>query len=782
MTVFHKPDAPDDSLPSASSGLMSNRPLLMAARNSGQQRSKARNDVANECHRVAEDVFKHTGRDIRHLIPPVPEIVRLLKTEAVRHNSFDSETGKKFTNEYLTLRLAHDVYLFVSTGSGKKLDEELAQPYLDELNEKLKTIRPGQLVFHRLDRIFRTDLLVANTLHICKHLKITMIDGLDGVQAGDLAAIMAMLKARDSSEEAGKIPKKTRDGQRDNTDTDMSVNGIVRYGVAQVAPAGMMVVRRRASNGGRGKAELHFDTPSETYPKPDEVLVGLPEVFTEVQVPRKKPGKDGQPRFKNRKVRVDQVALVRFALGNLGRPGWDISDVGRALSEQGFSTHRLRLDNTPSTTFTAELVNGEFGRVMRPIIERLEFYRTGNLPIRFGVKDVEDLVITGCFPPDGLRWASEEDFERIDAFLAGTTGGGPARQGLAGVIVNTEAGPIPLRSAPASRRAGGPAYVFRPAEAGITGGVNLPALPHEVLADSIAEALAEHADQLLIPLVQHDLPEVEALRRKHHAAELKVERLEAHGRNLLAQLTRTDDQGQLLLSGAALEAVSRQYNEHDSTQVQPARDAAAQLNVELNNAIAAARSTNAPLHSTLLLRMVESLRNPTDTTYNDLWKGAITIDTITRTPIRVHDTAGSITRWQGTIRTSGGGHEFSAPFHGEYRDGAAAELDAKVDHAIEHLLDGVPFAAIQQTNARGVRLALAERLGFDSRYFGLPTCPDPRLVKIATRLAVDPDRNVDTVAVDLGEPVDLVARVLAQLTSGRPTWTRLVDTEIAEVA
>jgi hypothetical protein len=47
-----------------------------------------------------------------------------------------------------------DVYLLISTGSGKKLDEELSQPFLEELNAQLTTHRPGQLAFHRLDRIF----------------------------------------------------------------------------------------------------------------------------------------------------------------------------------------------------------------------------------------------------------------------------------------------------------------------------------------------------------------------------------------------------------------------------------------------------------------------------------------------------------------------------------------------------------------------------------------------------------------------------------------------------
>ncbi|GEM_PF-800790 len=126
--------------------------------------------------------------------------------------------------------------------------------------------------------------------------------------------------------------------------------------------------------------------------------------------------------------------------------------------------------------------------------------------------------------------------------------------------------------------------------------------------------------------------------------------------------------------------------------------------------------------------------------------------------------------WEGTIRTAGAGHEFVAPFDGEYLAGTAATLSEKVDKALELLLAGVPFADIQQTNARGVRLALAERLGFDSRYFGLPICTDPRLVRIAARLATDPARDVAKVSHLLGEPTDLVRKVLAQLTSGRPTW------------
>jgi hypothetical protein len=239
---------------------------------------------------------------------------------------------------------------------------------------------------------------------------------------------------------------------------------------------------------------------------------------------------------------------------------------------------------------------------------------------------------------------------------------------------------------------------------------------------------------------------------------------------MLDAMTDTNSDGTPLFDGPARAALVQRYNNMSENELAAAEAEVVRLTEELKQLTTRSMKDNPAIQSDLLLHMVASLRDPHDTTYSHLWKGAVRIETISRVPIRVHDTAGTITRWEGTIRTAGGDHEFSAPFRGEYLDGAAAQLPGKVDEAVKNLLEGVPFEAIAQTNARGVRLALAERLGFDSRYFGLPTCRDPRLVRIAAHLAVDPGRDTHQVARLLEEPLPLVREVLSQLTSARPTW------------
>jgi hypothetical protein len=802
------PTAPPPSL---------DRPILLVNRNSGSGGTKARNQVAKECHRTADDFLRHTGIDVRHLIPPNTDLVNALKHEAVRIESRD-EDGRKFTNEYVVLNLAPNVYLLLSTGSGAKIDQDLNQLFLDLLNERLKELQPGWIVWHRIDRVFRTDLLCANTLHICKKLNIKMYDGETGLLDGDFASIMALLRARESAEEASRIPKKTRDGQVDLTDTDMS-EGSIRYGVAQVPPAGLMVLRMKAPNGLKGENRLFFDTPA-CYPRTVDVAYGLPEQYVNVTDLRNRnltefdedldeavedTGEeiDDAARDALRAelttqlratleaelwddidhgrvtvARIDQVANVRFALSMLGRPGWTINAVGRELIKRGFSTARLRMENNPRTSFTLEHVDGEVHRVMRPIIAQLEFYRTGILKVQLGVKGVADITIINCFPTDG-PWATAEDFNRIETYLGSTKGGGPATQGLTGVTIRTELGILPLRSAPAARRAAGPAYVIRPAEADLRGctrgthSFSLPPLPHSVLAASIVEALILHAERLLTPLVQVEHPDTETLRQKLRAAEQVAHGIQSACDAMLDSLGAVDDEGRLLVSGPAVKDISDRYATRTRDQLAPALEKVAQAKAELDKVAHSGSGQDPAIRIALLLRMVESLRDPYDTTYNDLWKGAVRIERITRTPIRVHETAGILTQWEGTIRTEGADQVFSAPFHGRYLTGNAAHLPGKVDKALELLLGGVPFTEIEQSNARGVRLALAERLGFESRYFGLPLCTAPRLVKIATHLAIDPARDVAKVAILLGEPADLVRKVLAQLTSGRPTWASL---------
>lgn len=719
------------------------------ARNSGMQGTKPREDAAAETYRVADDILRHTGRDIRPLLPSEEEIVkRLGSEECKRVPSFDFTTGKRFVNEFLVLDLSPSVRFLVSTGSGKKIDGDLGQPWLTFLNADLKSYKPDWLAWHRVDRVFRTRYLGATTLHICDVLDITVIDGKSGVYDGDFSFLLALLKAREASDEAELISIKGREGQGEKTDNVM-VDGVARYQSFMPPPAGMMTVRLKAPNGLPGIGELRCDTPA-CYPDATLVAYGLPEVFISGRRP-------------------DQVKLVRFALRKLGRPGWSKARVARKLSERGFSTARLRLDNTPETWFSAEHINSEWDRVMRPIVDRLELYRTGELLIDYGTEGVANQLITNVFPPDG-PWAKPEDFERIEAYLGTTRGGGPAKLGLSGVMVETDVGALPLRAAPKGRRRHGPSYVLRPAEAGVRGCLSLPALPHSAIAESIVEALIAYADQLLAPLVELEIPRDEELCRELQTAKDLAEQITGRCDAILDSLSEFNGAGELRVQGHARDGLSERYNRMLDERLKPAEAEVARLVAEMSASAGAATEEDTAIAASLLLRLVESLRDPFNTTHNSLWKSAIRIDSITRQSVIVHQTAGTMTRWRGTIRIEGAGHEFAAPFEGEYLEGAAAGLKGKADVALEQLLNGTPFRNIVQTNATGVRLKLADEYGFDSRYFGLVGCDDPRLVKIAAHLMVAKHHNPEHVSEALDEPMHIVEEVLHHLTSGRPTW------------
>ena len=134
------------------------------------------------------------------------------------------------------------------------------------------------------------------------------------------------------------------------------------------------------------------------------------------------------------------LADVMWALSVLGTPGWTLSTVGRELIRRDFSTSGVRRHHGVNATFSQRLIpDVEAWRAVRPIIARLDFYRTGDLPVTLNHEDVEDFVVAGVFPPTG-EWATREDFERIDAYLAGASGGGPASLPLTGVPVGTVSG------------------------------------------------------------------------------------------------------------------------------------------------------------------------------------------------------------------------------------------------------------------------------------------------------------------------------------------------------
>jgi hypothetical protein len=100
------------------------RPLVLVARNSGTGGKRSRELAADEVFKAAEGLKLKVGLDLASVLPSKEAIIEgLQKSTGVRSLTAD---GKSFTNEYwITFLPAVNTILFVSTGSGKKLDADL---------------------------------------------------------------------------------------------------------------------------------------------------------------------------------------------------------------------------------------------------------------------------------------------------------------------------------------------------------------------------------------------------------------------------------------------------------------------------------------------------------------------------------------------------------------------------------------------------------------------------------------------------------------------------------
>ena len=744
----------------------SSRPLLVA-RNSGERSTSARRAVAADIHHVAEALVGIAGIDVRAELPSEDEILARLRVARVVA-SVDAN-GKTFKNEYLPIRLP-SCDLFLSTGSGHKTTEDYIQPFLDELVAEVKILRPGLIAFSRYDRILRTPLLGADLLHVLKELGTAVCDVRRGKaeQLNDMSALFALFEASSSSDEADKIPTKTRLGQRRHTDDQMN-NGRARYAAVVTPPPSLMVFRSKTESGVQGGQMLYLDTPAN-YPGADEVAYGLPNV-------------------RINGVQPDQVALVQWALSNLGKPGMGRREVGRYLASQGFSTERLRRRSVSGET-TADLTRSfadvDLGkatwRVVRPILSSLDFYKTGVFHVKLGVAEVEDIEIHGCFPANG-DWASDEDFQRIEKFLEESPpGGGPARLGLVGVRVNTTEGPATLIKAPERRDQAGASYQVQLKDQISRRRSGYPAIPHLTLAESIVIALEKHADELLIPLAMTELPQVSALRAQVTKAQVDLDRTQARADAMLVGFGDVDADGKPLLGTETRMAIARKHEEQVTKEVRPRRVHLEQLQAELRTLTASLMQGEDGLSAAVLLQLVKSLRDPKDTTFNALWKRSITIDEISRKRVWQYETTGTITTWQGTIKISGGGYSFAVPWEGSHHDGAVLRIDVPVEDAIAAMHRGAPFRHQLVRNPNGVRQAIAERLGYTTRRCGVTDCDHPFLVRIAIRLATDHSIAHEDIAKEFNVPAELVTDVQAQLDKGRRTWKTVINkwTDIIE--
>jgi hypothetical protein len=335
--------------------LSSGRWIVLVARNSASGGAKARGDVADEVVKAADGLRNSVGIDILDQLPTRDAIIAGLK----RAKPIKSKTpdGVGFTNTYLTIMLPEvKVILFVSTGSGRKLDNQFEQPFITELTTLVKTHKPALVFANRMDRLFRRMLTAAPLLNVLLGLNGLLGDSVKGVRnADEMMQFLILLEAYSAETEADHIPRKTRGGMISKTDLVMK-NGVIKYAVQNLTPPGTIRMTLKNDRGLRGSVMLYLDDP-KYFPKEDEVATGFP---TQVSIGKK-----------------SNIELIQWVLSNLGKPGIDRVVVNAFLIKNNFSSPGFR-HLYGSNAFHQPGVGPSNGdKPLRAIITNLDFYETG---------------------------------------------------------------------------------------------------------------------------------------------------------------------------------------------------------------------------------------------------------------------------------------------------------------------------------------------------------------------------------------------------------------------
>lgn len=713
-------------------------PVCLAARTSSPGGQKARWQVADETYKMAEGFLRHLGVDIKPFLPTKAEIVAGLKNAPkVKSTSPD---GKAFTNEYWVRDLPGiNAFLFVSTGSGRALDSDFQQPFIQELVARVKLRKPALVFANRKDRIFRHMLASSELLLVLQGLKSFLGTSDDApVQVTNGESITSMHDSMGAENEAARMPKKTRNGMVAHTDREM-VMGRCRYASASTPPAGLIRIRLLNSKGGNGEGMLFLDEPA-SYPNPSEVQLGMPTVA---------PGEEP----------VNNVALVQWALTHLGKPGYDQAVVGAYLASKRFSTMGIRKHHGVSATFMPTDVSTRKHLPVRSILANLDFYESGVFKVSFGVDEVEDIEISNCFPRSG-QWAAPEDFQRIRAYLAQNKGGGPASMGLIGIRVQANGGTARLTAAMKGQNKGGPSYVIKSEKNG-EARVRpfLTALPHDALARSMVNGLVESAKDIWVPMES----EAETSHPELHAQitnqTKEVARLHRQAKSILDQMTEVDEDGVLAFDIKTRKSLGDRHSQLLTEHVEPEEKKLTELKGKLHEEMQArSRMDNgAPLN--LLHELAASLADPYDVRYNPWWKSAVQITRMEKQDLLRQRHHVMVLSWSGVIRITSLNKTFVIPFEGEYVKGGATKVDSRVKAVIEKMREGVLFEQIVTPQMRALKGEVAQALGFPSRTFNLSNCPDSRLMRIGTTVALHRSKSNEELGEILGEPACLVQRV-----------------------
>lgn len=737
----------DDPLAPVRQVWSKDRPIVLVARNSGENGREARRQAINDLLQAA-DRMAAAGCDLRPGLPSKSDLLELIRT-ATPIRSKD-KNGKSFINRIATidLRATYGVYVVVSVGTGRKLDDQGTQPFVSHLAEVITRTTPCLLFARRLDRITRRAWALGPVMLNLYELDAFIGDADFGMSRADgIESVLVFFRAQAAEEEARKLPLKSREGMHRETGGSLA-SGSCTYAVSAPVPPGFMSYRPTV-RGILARRVITFDTPS-CRPAAGNVSVGLPEVF--------EPGADGGS------TPVDQVANVRWALQRLGQPAWPVRAIAKALAARRFSTEGLRRTYGPAATYTVGYTTDNAYKVLYSIKANLDLYETGVMTLDLGVEDVDPIVITDCFPPDGEPWATPADFHRIRQWLLTTMP--PARRStvLSGLDVVVNGIPCQLIKTRGSERSEDVTLTAVITDNYRNGGQQRsPGVPvvlqPAMIIEPLVDAIARLGDQALTlaPIDSEDdgiiIAELDAARMRLRVLDDERDAIESQ------LLARSDDGRTLQVSGALLTRLNERYNTIAESEQPDARHQITLLEEQLDSQRRQANTDCAGVATQRLLALIAALRDPCDTSHKDLLHR--TIRNLTMTVER--HSAHRRVWWTYTItfdvRISTDDGNIDTPVTTTITHGAPFDITAHAQAVLDHLCtEPITWQESDRVEDALLRRHVARILDIPSRRMMLPNITDPRLAHLTARLLADRE-TLDQIAHDTGETLDLLQHI-----------------------
>lgn len=725
--------------------------IVLCGGRSSSHGPKARDLAARDLIANVELLRDRSGLDFTSVIPSL-EVLKELLAKAPTETSVRSD-GEPMQHRFILVDLTHTapIKLFLGTGSGRYLDEEMDQPFIKRA--ALEYIKNNACIFaaKNLDRAGRqgwglaplASAIALNDGAICDE---------GGLGPMDLArSLTSFVKGMGAQEQAEKMPSSVRREQVNRTDREM-IGGQARYHAALRCPPGFSTVWLKSQSGIPEVRILHLDTDS-CRPADELVAFGLSEVRHS----------EGHPLAGQR---VDQVTNVRFILAHLRLTGWSNQRIVNELVEMDYSTETRRSRDGASASLPPKSTH----QVLDAIMNNLDLYETGILVRDVGA-GIEPISIVNCFPPDG-PWATAKDFARIRSHTMQRqeSTDAYARLTFAGLHGTLNGVPVVMLSdrghSRRSRNDQTPHYTFA-TEDGYPHGRHAPEgnrlLGALAFAESLVNGLIEAGDaplEIFDPsqVVNNEDAGLNRLRIEESQLLTGITVLERKLDSIVKRLEETDAAGTLLLRGALLVDSQDRYNSIVEEQLPTMRHRLTAIKHEIDD-LTSREPKSGPIDA--ILHLVESLRDPTSRKFRSQWLASLRNVAFTSGLSRKDGRTIKELSWTGKVVLHGGGSEFVIRFQGSYAYPWSGKLEDPVSEAARMataMSDGVIRESLGRRKSQLLTPLIASQLGIDTGHMLLNGCDDPRILRVAMAL-LRARGSVSGVEVETGEDEAFIRRV-----------------------